>query len=70
MIVVTVTAVVWICDNCGEYYAASSAGDLREQWNTDKKGQPTFPRSQCPTMNCARAGIQRRPVNVGIALEP
>ena len=66
--IVTITATVWVCDNCGEYYAASSAGDLREQWNTDMKGQPTFPRAQCPTMRCTQQGLQRRPVSVDIPL--
>lgn len=67
--IVTITAVIWVCDNCGEYYGASSAGDLREQWNTKlNSDERTFPRSQCPTPVCAQQGIQRRPVNVDIRL--
>ena len=67
--IVTTTATVWVCDHCGSYYASSSVGDLRTEWNTDKKGQPTFPRSQCPSHGCAVQLIQRRPVKVEIRLE-
>lgn len=64
-----VVATVWICDNCGAYYAASTAGDLAAQWNTKvNTSERTFPRSQCPTPSCAAAAIERRPVAVKIPL--
>jgi hypothetical protein len=45
---------VWICPTagCGHYYASSTAGDLHGEFNTNSKGQPTFPRSRCP--DCRR----------------
>ena len=59
---------VWVCRNCGNYYASANAGDLSEIWNTDKKGEQTFLRSQCPTRACADEGIQRVPVQVEVLL--
>lgn len=53
--------IIWICPDCGQYYAASGAGDLNESWNTDMKGAPTFPRSRCPTIQCAAKGTLRVP---------
>lgn len=65
----TITAIVWVCDNCGDYYGASSAGDLDEKWN-EHKGEQTFKRSRCPTPSCAKQDIHRRPVAVEIPLAP
>ena len=55
------TIVVWMCPNCGSYYAASGAKDLAQEWNTDKKGQRTFRRSRCPSRDCAVQDIHREP---------
>lgn len=52
--------VVWLCPNCGNYYASSSIGDLHEEWN-EHKGQKTFRRSRCPTPACAKQDIHREP---------
>lgn len=52
--------VVWVCPNCGGYYAATSAGNLHEEWN-EHKGQRTFRRSRCPNQACAAADIHREP---------
>jgi len=49
-----VQVAVWICPRCEQYYAASHAGDLNAQWNTDEKNRRTFQRSRCPTCNIAR----------------
>lgn len=57
--------VAWICRNCGSYYASSSVGDLREEWNTEKNtNKRTFRRSRCPTPACAADDIQREPVTL------
>lgn len=64
-----VTAVLWICPRCGNYYGASSAGNLREEMNTDLHGRnQTFARSICP--NCRRIGheIHRVPIRVTVTL--
>ena len=66
-VLVTITATIWVCDNCGEYYGATSAGDLHEDWN-HHHGNPTFRRSRCPNPACARLEIHRRPVKVDIPL--
>lgn len=43
------TVVIWICPDCGNYYASSSAGDLSTDFNKKlNSGQPTFARSKCP----------------------
>lgn len=53
---------VWICPDCGNYYAASSAGDLLANINTDKETKkPSFPRARCPTPACATNGTMRVP---------
>jgi hypothetical protein len=52
--------VVWVCPNCGNFYASANAGDLSKQWNTHH-GQPTFRRSRCPNKACAEQGIHREP---------
>ena len=58
---------IWICRECGNYYASSNAGNLADKWNKDRRtGQRTFPRSRCPTRECAEQGIDREPVNVYI----
>jgi len=51
---------VWVCENCGSYYASSNAGNLHEQWNTHHEKQ-TFRRSRCPTPACAAEDIHRVP---------
>jgi hypothetical protein len=52
--------VVWVCPNCGGYYAASTAGNLHEEWNTHH-GRNTFRRSRCPNKACADKDIHREP---------
>jgi predicted RNA-binding Zn-ribbon protein involved in translation (DUF1610 family) len=53
---------VWICPDCGNYYAASSAGDLLVEVNIDKESKkPSFPRARCPTPACAMKGTMRVP---------
>jgi hypothetical protein len=52
---------IWVCKDCGNYYASSSAGDLRTEFNKDMKGQPTFARARCPTLVCATNGTLRIP---------
>lgn len=66
-VVVTITATVWVCDNCGMYYGATNAGDLHETWNTHHNHN-TFRRSRCPNPACAKQEIHRRPVQVEIPL--
>jgi hypothetical protein len=56
-----VNIVVWICPNCGLFYAASNAGDLHETWNTHNSDR-TFRRSRCPNPMCAKQGIHRVPM--------
>lgn len=63
-----ITAILWVCDNCGAYYASSSAGDLSEEWNYHHN-QRTFRRSRCPNAACAKQDIHRRPVAVTVALQ-
>jgi predicted RNA-binding Zn-ribbon protein involved in translation (DUF1610 family) len=48
---------VWVCPQCGEYYGATSAGNLHKFFNRDIKGKPVSRRSQCP--NCT--GVTRKP---------
>jgi hypothetical protein len=56
---------VWVCEDCGNYYAASSAGDLRLKINDDKETKrPSFSRARCPTPDCATKGTLRVPVNL------
>jgi hypothetical protein len=55
---------VWVCLDCGSYYASSSTGDLTVQMNTNSKGEPTFPRARCPTMLCALKETMRIPMKV------
>jgi len=62
---------VWICDNCGNYYGASSAGELDKEWNVEKNSnKPTFRRSRCPTPACAQKDIHRTPITVRIPPAP
>jgi hypothetical protein len=56
--------IVWVCEGCGGYYAATNAGDLREKFNYDIKGQPTFPRARCPTPACAAKDTLRVPYRI------
>jgi hypothetical protein len=59
------TVVIWICHNCGSYYASSSIGDLRKEWNFEKNtNRPTFQRSRCSTPACAAANIHREPMTL------
>ena len=58
---------VWVCKNCGNYFASSNAGDLSEKWN-ESHGEPTFKRSRCPTRACADEDIHRIPVQVEVLL--
>jgi hypothetical protein len=61
------TVRVWICEECGSYYASSSIGDLSEEWNREKNTQkPTFRRSRCPTPACANKDIQRVPIDIAV----
>lgn len=46
--------VVWICPQCGNYYGASSAEDLDQMMNYDKKGSVVSVRTQCPNCHSAR----------------
>lgn len=56
---------VWICPSfgCGNYFASSSVGDLSTDYNTDAKGELTFPRAQCPDCNLHGRVVMRTPVN-------
>jgi hypothetical protein len=60
----TLLVQVWICPHDLNYYASSSAGDLKKQWNTDSKNRRTFPRSQCPV-----CGLERVMHNVEVEVE-
>ena len=52
-----VKVIVWVCRECGNYYASSNAGDLSTLMNTDRATKkPTFPRSRCPTTGVRRQG--------------
>lgn len=55
---------VWVCHDCGNYYASSSVDDLRTEFNTDIKGDVTFARARCPTMMCAEREVMRIPMQL------
>jgi hypothetical protein len=57
------SVVVWVCDNCGNYFGSSSAELLHDQWN-EHHGVRTFRRSRCPTKTCAEQGIHRIPIKL------
>jgi rubrerythrin len=59
----TIEVTVWVCPRCGNYYGATSAGNLHKFWNRDMKGFPTHRRSQCP--NCK---IPRKPHTANIEI--
>lgn len=58
---------VWVCptNGCGNYYAASSAGDLRTTMNVEpNSSKTTFPRSRCPDCKTRGREVDRVPVGV------
>lgn len=55
---------IWVCPNCGNYYASSEAGNLLRIWNMDLKDKPTFTRSRCPNRSCAEQNIHREPITI------
>jgi hypothetical protein len=63
---VKVHATIWICPTpgCGNYYAASSAGDLAESYNLDKNGQRTFRRADCPDCRIRGRTVTRVAVDI------
>lgn len=50
--------VVWICEQCGNYYGCTSAENLDKQLNRDAKGRVTFPRTRCPYCKIPRQKME------------
>jgi predicted RNA-binding Zn-ribbon protein involved in translation (DUF1610 family) len=56
---------VFVCPNCGNYYGASSAGDLGQKIVTAKNNRVSMPRDRCP--DC---GDKRVPCIFSVELVP
>jgi hypothetical protein len=63
---VKVRATIWICPTpgCGNYYAASNAGDLAESYNLNHNGQRSFNRAECPDCRIRGTQVQRVAVDI------
>jgi hypothetical protein len=61
---VKIEVTVWVCQQCGNYYGATSAGNLHKFFNRDAKGKVTTRRSKCP--NCV--GMYRKPYTFTIEI--
>ena len=57
----SVLVTVWVCFNCGNYYGASSAGDLsrEKQATPGRPNSASLMRSACPTPTCMQRGLHR-----------
>lgn len=59
-----VEVVVWVCRECGNYFAASSAGDLTTKMTKNKNLRTQSPRSRCPTPACQAQARDRESVRI------
>jgi len=59
-----VEVVVWVCRECSNYFAASSAGDLTTKMTKNRNTRILSPRSRCPTPACQAEEREREPVRV------
>jgi hypothetical protein len=45
---------VFVCPTCGNYYGASSAGNLAQKVSTANRGKLLIPRDRCPDCSDTR----------------